>query len=86
MYIDQFFFVWGQDKCTPIPVEEKDARPILSKPLTTVFDEYPQYNTSNTTIIDDSPQKMEGNDLDCVIFVTDDDTIDNFKFVTDQVF
>jgi hypothetical protein len=50
-------FVWNQDQCIPHLTEQY----VFKKPLSKVWDIFPQYNESNTLIMDDSKSKMEDN-------------------------
>jgi len=57
-YYKQLVFVMDQSHC----VKEDD---VFLKNLTVVWDQYPQYNESNTLIIDDSDEKMINNPKEC---------------------
>ena len=54
-------FVWGQENCTSISQKEGKANVKLyevhSKPLRKVWDKYHFWDSSNTLLIDDSPEK-----------------------------
>lgn len=66
----KLFFEWNQSHCnakTPHPIKTKNC-PLFEKQLKTVWKAYPQYNESNTVILDDSYLKMKCNEdfEDCV--------------------
>jgi hypothetical protein len=50
----------------PNPTENK---PLFQKDLFKVWNRYPEYDESDTVIIDDCPYKMKDNLIDCVILV-----------------
>lgn len=65
---ERLVFEWDQSQCEeviphPDPTETK---PLYEKPLSRVWKEYPQYNSTNTLIFDDSPLKMRHNPPECV--------------------
>lgn len=58
-------FTWHQDKCNvqkphPDPTVKK-KKPLFKKPLQKVWDSHPQYNESNTLLIDDTVWKAMDN-------------------------
>lgn len=56
--IKRLRFMWHQDQCTPHPTVEY----VFKKPLQKVWDIYgPQYDQTNTLIMDDTAEKMEDN-------------------------
>ena len=57
---NKLLFVWTQDKCTKQQTFDDRSRKnkvIYQKELTKVWEEFPFWNTSNTLMIDDSPEK-----------------------------
>lgn len=73
-----FFFVWGQERCevmdNPAYKDNPKAKPqFFWKNLSEVWNRYPQYNETNTIIIDDNAQKLEKNPIRSCRVVTDFD-------------
>lgn len=68
-----FLFLYGQEQCLfeenpNFDKNDKNSKPTLFwKVLDRVWDEYPQFNRTNTIIIDDSAQKLEKNPEECCI-------------------
>lgn len=57
----RFVFVWTQENCVVNGEHpNKIGVPNFTKPLDRVWERYPQYNASNTIIVDDSAVKLEG--------------------------
>ncbi len=56
-YMDKLLFVWDQDKCW----RRSDPESRFVKPLEDVWRAYPEYNETNTVLIDDSIKKAERN-------------------------
>lgn len=70
-----FLFLYGQEQCLSqenpnFDKNDKNSKPTLFwKVLDRVWDEFPQFNKTNTTIIDDSAQKLEKNPEECCIVI-----------------
>tara|TARA_R110001632_G_scaffold64406_3_gene153086 strand:+ start:2740 stop:3402 length:663 start_codon:yes stop_codon:yes gene_type:complete len=85
-YEKEFLFLWGQEQCKsePNPRFIKDDKECKEKPILfwkeiyKVWGEFPQYNETNTVIIDDSEQKLENNPPECCKCLTNDQ-IEDFK-------
>ena len=61
---EKLVFLFDQSRCVPVPTDNPH-KPIFLKNLSVVWEEFPQYNASNTLIIDDSNAKMVNNPKDC---------------------
>jgi hypothetical protein len=92
-WLKKFFFIWGQSECKEVPRiqsdnpedAEKNRKPIFTKPLSSVWEAFPQYNETNTMIVDDSEEKMQENPKQCVVIVPSDDlTDDNLSMVVSK--
>jgi hypothetical protein len=58
---ERLLFVWGQQECREeAPQSESPQKPTFLKPLSKVWEEFPQYQT-RTLLIDDSPVKARAN-------------------------
>lgn len=66
-------FIWHQEQCTTTHKPKTDTdfsyKPHFVKDLNTIFSHYPQYNTTNTFIIDDSSGKIRPEHCSCFIKV-----------------
>ena len=60
----KFFFVWGQERCWRLGDE-------YLKPLESVWTEFPEFDATNTLLVDDSADKCVKNPPECCL-VTDD--------------
>lgn len=60
----RLMFVWTQEDCLVIPGDTKE-KPLMFKPLVRVWFAFPQFNKSNTVLVDDSPQKTVLNPSEC---------------------
>lgn len=77
---ERLIFVWGQEKCERLTLQEKDTagdnsdgggdhmeakddgpKVIFMKHLSKVWNEFPLWNSSNTLLVDDSPEKCVTN-------------------------
>jgi hypothetical protein len=71
-----FLFVWNQSMCKTDTLSKKDwekeqelppkkrrrrKRWLFTKPLISVWDQFPQFDATNTLLIDDSPEKTAEN-------------------------
>ena len=61
---DRLLFEFNQEHCQA--VHDSQVKPTYEKNLTTVWEQYLQYNASNTIILDDSDAKMRNNPDKCV--------------------
>jgi len=57
--------VYNQSNCGIEKHPETDRKPLFLKNLSTVFEEYPEYDKSNTILIDDSVLKCKNNPEGC---------------------
>lgn len=55
----ELLFVWDQTKCETVETGKK--KPLFKKQLVEVWKEYPDYDKSNTFLMDDSPEKVADN-------------------------
>lgn len=61
-YAKQLKFVFNQKQCTAVTHPDPDAKkPLFLKVLMKVWAEYPEYNDSNTCLIDDTAEKHREN-------------------------
>jgi len=59
-------FVWSQDQCQSVDNPDPEAKaPLFLKNLSEVWNAFPQYDESNTLIIDDSLDKLQHNPDQC---------------------
>lgn len=63
-YHEKLVFVFDQSLCVPLP-GDNPHKPIFLKNLSSIWEKFPQYNASNTLIIDDSDAKMVNNPQQC---------------------
>jgi hypothetical protein len=63
----ELLFEWDQTKCIAITAGRR--KPLFQKHLIDVWHEFPQYDPSNTIILDDSQEKMAMNPEECVRLV-----------------
>jgi hypothetical protein len=59
-FLDMLTFIFDQSHCTAIPVPNS-KKPLFLKDLSIVWEKFPQWNASNTLIIDDSVEKLQRN-------------------------
>ncbi|XP_065868792.1 uncharacterized protein [Euphorbia lathyris] len=68
----QMLFVWGQENCvlTRVRLGSNEQKFVMLKNLEKVWNAYPQFNASNTVLIDDTPYKSLMNSANNFIFPT----------------
>jgi len=65
----QLLFVWAQEECTSRPTSKDSkhqGRPLFLKDLRKVWGAFPEFDETNTILIDNSPEKCEENPEKCV--------------------
>ena len=65
--IKQLKFIWDQNMCVKEPHPLTTRKPLFLKNLSKVWEVFPQYNESNTLIVDDTDLKMKNNPKECVV-------------------
>jgi hypothetical protein len=59
--LESMKFIWTSTECKYTRVNDEKGKPLLEKPLSYVWHEFPEYGPRNTIIIDDSYLKTRIN-------------------------
>ena len=74
--VDQFLFIWGQERCKGQDCVERGQQNVFTKPLGRVFSQFRCWNEINTILIDDSSEKLVQGDRAFVYKSSDNDLYD----------